>query len=432
MITLPTAATSTSSKTTASLNSDNVQDSRVDGDPLSGAENLPQGFVTLLGNRLLSLAQQGATHAQTGEVGSGAAAETGGKSKATSAVNALLATLDNPDTLSNLLQTAAEVTGKKGDEQTDDPATPVTALSANDLQALQALYAMLPNQAITPVNTTQAHELTEAALNKSDKQSMLDALSTAAGKTHGENDEPSDTLTGKNSDGGGQTKAADKPGVRPEAGVSSAAQGGDPAFQSLISGAGKENVQDKHQPESSLNAPTTHGSLMTATAALVPTTTSAVSAPATPFLNAQLGSPEWQQALGQQILMFSRNGLQTAELRLHPQDLGSIQISLKLDNDHAQLSLVSNHSQVRDALEAALPQLRASMAESGINLGQSNVSSDNFQQGKSFNGQQEQRRDNTDTPFSLGSEGDGDTTPIAVPVSLQARATGANAVDIFA
>ena len=130
--------------------------------------------------------------------------------------------------------------------------------------------------------------------------------------------------------------------------------------------------------------------------------------------------------------MFSRNGLQTAELHLNPQDLGSIQISLKLDNDHAQLTLVSNHSQVRDALEAAIPQLRASMAESGINLGQSHVSSDDFQQGKSFNGQQEQQRNDTETAFSLGSEGDGEATPIAVPVSLQARVTGANAVDIFA
>lgn len=79
-----------------------------------------------------------------------------------------------------------------------------------------------------------------------------------------------------------------------------------------------------------------------------------------------------------------------------------------------------------------MPQLRASLAESGINLGQSNVSSDAFQQGQSFTGQQEQQRNNNGSPFSLANENDSDVTPIAVPAALQARAAGSNAVDIFA
>jgi hypothetical protein len=38
-------------------------------------------------------------------------------------------------------------------------------------------------------------------------------------------------------------------------------------------------------------------------------------------------------------------GQQTAELRLHPEDLGQVQISLKLDDNQAQLQMVS-HSHV--------------------------------------------------------------------------------------
>ncbi|KAA8996750.1 flagellar hook-length control protein FliK [Affinibrenneria salicis] len=107
------------------------------------------------------------------------------------------------------------------------------------------------------------------------------------------------------------------------------------------------------------------------------TQTSASVAPVvTAQINAQLGSDEWQQAVSQQVIMFSRNGQQTAELRLHPQELGSLQISLKLDDNQAQLHLVSANSQVRAAMEAALPHLRTSMAESGINLGQASVGSD--------------------------------------------------------
>ncbi len=104
--------------------------------------------------------------------------------------------------------------------------------------------------------------------------------------------------------------------------------------------------------------------------------TNATPAPAAALISAQLGSDEWQQAIGQQVVMFSRNGQQNAELRLHPAELGAVQISLQVDNNQAQIHLSSGHSQVRAALEAALPHLRTALAESGINLGQSSVGSD--------------------------------------------------------
>jgi flagellar hook-length control protein FliK len=55
-----------------------------------------------------------------------------------------------------------------------------------------------------------------------------------------------------------------------------------------------------------------------------------------------------------------------------------VQISLKLDDNQAQLQMVSAHSHVRAALEAALPVLRTSLAENGIQLAQSSVSSESF------------------------------------------------------
>lgn len=75
-------------------------------------------------------------------------------------------------------------------------------------------------------------------------------------------------------------------------------------------------------------------------------------------------------------------GQQSAELRLHPQDLGEVQISSKWMIT-AQIQMVSPHQHVRAATEAALPVLRTQLAESGIQLGQSNIS------GESFSGQQQ-------------------------------------------
>ena len=139
---------------------------------------------------------------------------------------------------------------------------------------------------------------------------------------------------------------------------------------------------------------------------------------AAPVLSAPLGSHEWQQSLSQHISLFTRQGQQSAELRLHPQDLGEVQISLKVDDNQAQIQMVSPHQHVRAALEAALPVLRTQLAESG----------------ESFSGQQQaasqqQQSQRTVNHEPLAGEDD-DTLP--VPVSLQGRVTGNSGVDIFA
>ncbi|MBF5281762.1 flagellar hook-length control protein FliK [Escherichia coli] len=141
-----------------------------------------------------------------------------------------------------------------------------------------------------------------------------------------------------------------------------------------------------------------------------------------------LGSHEWQHSLSQHISLFTRQGQQSAELRLHPQDLGEVQISLKVDDNQAQIQMVSPHQHVRAALEAALPVLRTQLAESGIQLGQSNIS------GESFSGQQQAASQQQQSQRTANHEplaGEDDDT-LLVPVSLQGRVTGNSGVDIFA
>ncbi len=150
---------------------------------------------------------------------------------------------------------------------------------------------------------------------------------------------------------------------------------------------------------------------------------------AAPVVSAQLGSNEWQQTVSQHITLFTRQGQQSAELRLHPEDLGQVQITLKLDDNQAQLQMVSGHSHVRAALEAALPVLRTQLAENGIELTQSNISSENF------NGQQQassQHQQQTSRSGNTGGFDEENDELLAVPASLQSAARGNNAVDIFA
>ncbi|MBV4414001.1 flagellar hook-length control protein FliK [Enterobacteriaceae bacterium YMB-R22] len=101
------------------------------------------------------------------------------------------------------------------------------------------------------------------------------------------------------------------------------------------------------------------------------------SANAAPVLSQPVGTAAWQQALSQQVTMFTRNGIHNAELRLHPQELGALQLNIRMSQEQAQLHIVSENHHVRAALEAAMPQLRTALAEAGIALNQSSVSADN-------------------------------------------------------
>ncbi|AZI51441.1 flagellar hook-length control protein FliK [Pantoea agglomerans] len=422
MITLPNIAMKATVKTDA--------EPSVSTDLAAGADALPQDFLTALGNQLLGLAKQQGKAAQSADV----KAETADDARPKAPLNALMAALENPAALTALFKPENIKGGSKSADDKDKP--DVAPLSASDMQNMQALFAMLPGVAAvtattsTPVSSEAGEMIAQTDTGRKSQSSLTQLLNSAQqSHTPGE-DEKSDA----------RSDVQSKPAVTTAASQSNnAAQGAtssgltlDSSFQQALSNMVKQDDQAAIKASASDNA-VNATPIATASSLPAPVTASATtSTPSTPMLNSQLGSDEWQQALSQQIVMFSRNGQQNAELRLHPEDLGAIQISLKLDNDQAQINLVSSHSHVRAALEAAIPQLRSALAESGINLGESQVSSDSSAQGQQFQQQQEARRDGQHGRFSLTQDSDTDITPIAVPAALQARVSGNSAVDTFA
>ncbi len=95
-------------------------------------------------------------------------------------------------------------------------------------------------------------------------------------------------------------------------------------------------------------------------------------------------SPQWPASFGQQILQMHQRGDQQMSLRLHPQELGPLSVSLTVQDQQAQLQILSAHAPVRAAVEAAMPQLRQALADSGIALGEAMVGDQGqFQQGQS-------------------------------------------------
>lgn len=270
-----------------------------------------------------------------------------------------------------------------------------SALSDDDLANLSALFAMLPGQ---PGMTTPP-------VPPSEKVSALSA-------------DPRTLVQGTSNPLTREDTKKGKADSTPPVIAAESAKG--QAVTTPVVAAAAANAEIDSTP-----SPVTPGIAMT-------TTTHSASQPpptsAAPVLSAPLGSHEWQQSLSQHITLFTRQGQQSAELRLHPEDLGQVQISLKLDDNQAQLQMVSAHSHVRAALEAALPMLRTQLAESGIQLGQSSISSESFA-GQQHSSSQQQQTARTQGQDRLMAD---DESELAVPASLQSAARGNGAVDIFA
>ncbi|HKS32724.1 MAG TPA: flagellar hook length control protein FliK [Enterobacteriaceae bacterium] len=271
-------------------------------------------------------------------------------------------------------------------------------LSEEELAGLSALLAMLPHQQTATPTTATATGGT-ASLASAAAASAKSALSTDAAAL----------AAGKGKDSNAAVKGNDMT-----------------AFTQQLAAAPVNATKVEIDTTPTPTTPT----IIAAPSAASHITAAAPSGIAAPLINAPLGSPDWQQSVSQHVTMFTRQGQQTAELRLHPEDLGQIQITLKLDDNQAQLQMISAHSHVRAALEAALPVLRTHLAESGIQLGQSSISSESFAgQQQSSSQQQQAQRSGTSGAGNFGAEED---EPLNVPASLQSVARGNGAVDIFA
>ncbi|TVQ44733.1 MAG: flagellar hook-length control protein FliK [Gammaproteobacteria bacterium] len=84
-------------------------------------------------------------------------------------------------------------------------------------------------------------------------------------------------------------------------------------------------------------------------------------------------APGFGQGLGQRLIAMVQQGLQQAQLRIHPEHLGPLEVRLRTEGDAVQVTLASPHASVREALESALPRLRDTLAEHGLSLAQADV-----------------------------------------------------------
>lgn len=78
--------------------------------------------------------------------------------------------------------------------------------------------------------------------------------------------------------------------------------------------------------------------------------------------------PSFGSALGAQVSVFARDGVQQARLQLHPADMGPISVQIAIEGSAARVHFQAELAATRDLIEAALPALAGALRESGLTL----------------------------------------------------------------
>ncbi|MNH16311.1 Flagellar hook-length control protein [compost metagenome] len=138
----------------------------------------------------------------------------------------------------------------------------------------------------------------------------------------------------------------------------------------------------------------------------------------------------WTEGLVNRVMYLSSQNLKSADIKLEPAELGRLDIRVNLaPEQQAQVTFVSGHAGVREALENQVHRLKEMFAQQGLGQPDVNVAD------QSRGGQQQGAQD---TPKLSGvaarrneSGESAEIAPGAMPVEQQS-VVGSSAVDYYA
>ena len=168
------------------------------------------------------------------------------------------------------------------------------------------------------------------------------------------------------------------------------------------------------------------GAMAGASAALGASAT--ISAPPAPPVSVVLATPvtapEFPQALGVQLSVLARDGVQHAELHLNPAEMGPVSVQIVMDGTQARVDFGADLAATRQAIEAGLPELASALRDAGFTLTGGGVSQHARGRGDADEG--------SDRPRSrrIGAAGTDDVSAAARRVVRRSVAPGG--VDLYA
>ncbi|WP_321848430.1 flagellar hook-length control protein FliK [Pseudomonas paraveronii] len=218
--------------------------------------------------------------------------------------------------------------------------------------------------------------------------------------------------------------------VDQQASKDSTDQGGDKAFSGLI----EDGLKDLKSASSDTRVDDFANRLAALTQAATPKTANALP----PVTNAPLAMHQsgWTEEVVNRVMYLSSANLKSAEIQLQPAELGRLDIKVNMTADQqAQVTFMSGHAVVREALETQSGRLREMFAQQG--MGQVDVNVSDQSRGWQGQGQQQQNQSQANGVSGRGGRGDSgdvaDHAEVAAAVApVTATVIGSSAVDYYA
>jgi hypothetical protein len=157
-------------------------------------------------------------------------------------------------------------------------------------------------------------------------------------------------------------------------------------------------------------------------AALIATSPAPSGPDAAPAVDVRLATPPdepgFAQALGVQVSILARDGIQRAELHLNPSDMGPVSVLINVDGTQARVDFGADVAATRQAIESGLPALASALQACGLTLHGGGVS------------QHSAGRRDTDAPAgNAGATGEAEVEAAALPTHRLALHAG---LDVYA
>lgn len=84
-------------------------------------------------------------------------------------------------------------------------------------------------------------------------------------------------------------------------------------------------------------------------------------------------TPQFAQELGEQIAWMGSGQIKEARIKLHPEELGSMDVRVHLDAGKVNVAILAQHPAAVHAVQQTLSQLDSMLAHHGLSLGQADV-----------------------------------------------------------
>ncbi|WP_426142116.1 flagellar hook-length control protein FliK [Pseudomonas sp. DWP3-1-2] len=163
--------------------------------------------------------------------------------------------------------------------------------------------------------------------------------------------------------------------------------------------------------------------------------------PVVPLINQPLAMHQsgWSEGVVDRVMYLSSQNLKSAEIQLEPAELGRLDIRVNMATDQqTQITFMSAHVGVREALESQMSRLRESFNQQGLGQVDVNVSDQNrgWQQDQQAQEQaSSSQRGSGARGGSTGLDGSGDDLPVDAGIAVSQPATrviGSSEIDYYA